>query len=133
MPDDTLDLFDMEAEERLSPTIEEVSTEASALDQELYVDALIEKTYEAAPERWATAAMEAIHILRAVHETFTADDLYQVVGAPEHGSPNAIGAVFCHARKKGYIKATGRFVPATRASSHGRILREWTAASCGRP
>lgn len=95
-------------------------------DDEAYLDALLKETFRAAPDHWTRDALEAIHLLRANQATFTADDLHDLVGTPEHSSPNVIGAVFREAKRHGYIKPTGVFVKSHRRTTHGRILMEWT-------
>jgi len=75
---------------------------------------------------WKIAAMDEITRLAKLGYRFTSEDIRRKVGPPP-ASPNAMGALFGAARKKGIIKKTGRLVAPSRPELHGSPLFEWTA------
>lgn len=66
-------------------------------------------------DQWLTATQPG--------DVITADDLIDAIGLPM-GSENQIGARFQSWRKAGYIRQAG-YTTSTRASNHGRVLRQW--------
>ncbi len=73
-------------------------------------------------------AVETIGKLARAQATFTADDLErerQSVGmrAPNH--PNAVGAAFNAASRKGLISGTGTYIRSTTTSAHARRVQVW--------
>lgn len=72
---------------------------------------------------WRMEAMHHIEFLASTGREFTADNVRQAVGEPDH--PNRWGAVFLAARRAGLIEPTGTIVPSTTASRHGAIVRVW--------
>ena len=75
---------------------------------------------------WDVAAQTVMNHLAATGRPFTADDFRTLmVDAPDPHHPNTIGAYFRRAHADGLIRPTGRVAPATTASRHGALIREW--------
>ena len=78
---------------------------------------------------WQTAAAKAIAVLADTGDTFTADDLLDVVGPPDYAhTPNAansaIGAAFANASRHDVIRPVG--VARSRTPSRkGGLIRVW--------
>lgn len=83
----------------------------------------VDQAEENAETNWLAWALDELAVLARTGLEFTAADLMQVVGAPDH--PNRIGAAFRAARRTGLIEPTGSVVPSTAASRHGAIVRVW--------
>lgn len=80
-------------------------------------------------ESWKEIALEAIRSLAQMRESFSSDDLRELVDGyaiPHH--PNAIGGVFSTARKLKIIKQTGRYTHSKIPSCHGRLIALWEKA-----
>ena len=71
---------------------------------------------------WRMKAEMAIITLSLADATFSAEDLRRQVGDPP--TPNAIGAIFRWAYKKGMIVPDG-VTTANRSSRHASLLRLW--------
>lgn len=74
----------------------------------------------AAPE-WRDRALAYLDELAAAGRPFTADDLVERVGLPETGSPNAVGALFGGAARRGLILRAGDTQATRRARHAGRV------------
>lgn len=77
-------------------------------------------------DHWRQWALREISIMAANGLEFTADDVRQVVGEPDH--PNRWGGVWLAARRAGLVVPTGEVRPSTTASRHGSLVRVWRAA-----
>ena len=77
-------------------------------------------------DHWRQGALREISIMAANGLEFTADDVRQVVGEPDH--PNRWGGVWLAARRAGLVVPTGEVRPSTTASRHGSLVRVWRAA-----
>lgn len=75
-----------------------------------------------ASEEWRDDAMIAIRGLAAERAPFTAEDVRAIVGDPPR--PNAMGAVFHLAARRGWIRKVG-YRKATRPSLHATELAVW--------
>jgi hypothetical protein len=71
---------------------------------------------------WAEKAREGIEELAARRQTFTADDLHDLIGPPPH--PNCTGAAFRKASKDGLIVCVG-LTTSKRAPRHASAQRVW--------
>lgn len=81
---------------------------------------------ENAESNWRSWALHEIGILARTGQEFTADDVRQCVGEPDH--PNRWGGVWLAARRAGLIVPTGQVRPSTTATRHGSLVRVWRAA-----
>lgn len=81
---------------------------------------------ENAEDHWRNWALREIGILAANGHEFTADEVRQVVGEPDH--PNRWGGVWLAARRAGLIVPTGQVRPSTTTTRHGSLVRVWKAA-----
>lgn len=59
--------------------------------------------------------------------TFTADDLYTMIGQPDHS--NWSGTAFTAAKRRGDIEPTGDYVKSQRRARRGSVIAVWRAAS----
>lgn len=78
-----------------------------------------------AVQDWRTRAEARLRYLADWGGEFTADDVVEKCGLPP--SPNALGALFLGARRRGLITPVG-YAQATRPASHGRIQKVWVHA-----
>jgi hypothetical protein len=85
-----------------------------------------DKADDNAEDHWRAWALREIGILAANGLEFTADDVRQVVGEPDH--PNRWGGVWLAARRAGLIVPTGQVRPSTTTTRHGSLVRVWKAA-----
>lgn len=81
----------------------------------------------AAPE-WRERARQTVDALAALGVPFTADDVIEVVGLPDTGSPNAVGALFAGAARRGAIVRAGD-AQATRRARHAGRVTVWVGAA----
>lgn len=72
---------------------------------------------------WMATATSAIKALAETMETFTADDLYEVV--PEPLSPAAYGAAMSAAANRGLIEHRG-YRRSRRKSRHAGVISVWS-------
>lgn len=86
----------------------------------------LEMAVENTEDHWRAAAFREISIMAGNGLEFTADDIREVIGEPDH--PNRWGGVWLAARKSGLIEPTGAVRPSTTASRHGSLVRVWRAA-----
>ena len=76
----------------------------------------------AEPEDFKQRARGAMSYLIGLGVPFTADDLRELVGDPEH--PNVVGSLFSAAAKAGQIKCLG-IRASSRAQRHASVQRIW--------
>lgn len=76
----------------------------------------------AEPEPYKQRARGAISYFASLGTPFTAEDVRELVGDPEH--PNSLGALFSAAVKVGQIRRWSDR-PAVRAQRHASLLRVW--------
>lgn len=78
-------------------------------------------------EEWMHRAIEGIRALALTHDSFTTEDLRNsnMCRPPNH--PNAWGAAFSAAAKRGLIVRAG-YAKNRRASAHARIVTVWKGA-----
>ncbi len=94
------------------------------------LEGILQRTQQAADERWKKAAGMAIDYLIRAGKPFTADDVWQILeplGVTTH-EPNAMGAMFNAARREGKITSDGMYRPSCRRTAHRRMVRVWRAA-----
>ena len=88
----------------------------------------IARVSAATSPEWMEMAMEDITHRAAYGYPFTSEDVTMFAGQPTdvHGNPkpNAIGAVFNAAARRGLIVRTG-YQQATRASRHAGMISVW--------
>jgi hypothetical protein len=82
-----------------------------------------------ADEQWEFACMHAIGVACARWDTFTSEDVNDLIDlmnvtTPE---PRAMGAMMLRARKIGMCEPTGEFVPSHRTKSNTYSKRVWRA------
>jgi hypothetical protein len=73
-------------------------------------------------------ALVTIYFAARKHEEVSSDDVWawlETHSITTFLRPNAMGAAFKVAVQKGLIQATGRVIPSTRVSSHGRLVQIW--------
>lgn len=75
------------------------------------------------PEAWKTSMDTAISTYAKTGRTFTAEDVREIAGEPP--TPNAMGARFLQAMKRGIISKVG-YRSAHRSSAHGRAIAVYT-------
>lgn len=86
----------------------------------------VEQAVENTEDHWRKAALREIQIMAGNGLEFTADDIREVIGEPDH--PNRWGGVWLAARRAGLIEPTGAVRPSTTTSRHGSLVRVWRAA-----
>lgn len=79
-----------------------------------------------AEDHWRKWALREIAIMAANGREFTADDVRQIVGEPDH--PNRWGGIWLAARRAGLVVPTGEVRPSVTPSRHGSLVRVWRAA-----
>jgi hypothetical protein len=88
----------------------------------------IARVSAATSPEWMDAAMAWITWLAQRGPPFTSENIIEEIGQPTdiHGNPkpNAMGAVFCAAARRGLIVRTG-YQQATRASRHAGMISVW--------
>jgi hypothetical protein len=80
----------------------------------------------AEPEEWKQRARGCLSYLIGLGTPFTADDLRELIGDPEH--VNVVGALFSAAAKAGKIRCLGTR-PSTRPERHANSQRIWIGSS----
>jgi len=75
---------------------------------------------------WKSCADAAIEYLAATDVEFTADDLRDLVPAPDH--PARVGARFSAAMKAGLIRPTGYAISRS-TTRHAGVLRTWVGTT----
>lgn len=76
-------------------------------------------------------ALTAIRQLAEERETFTPDDVHDLVGDPPEF--NQMGKVFQEAVKLEICQETGEFVRSRRKAAKGRKVQKWTRAEPRQP
>jgi hypothetical protein len=75
---------------------------------------------------WLNAAMAAIDWQRTHRETFTTDNVWEMISHLDPPrEPRAMGAAMREAARRGWIVATDRVVKSTRPKCHRRPVRVW--------
>ena len=77
-------------------------------------------------DAWRSKAREALDVLVANGQPFTADDVVELAGLPPH--PNMLGPVFVACARTGRIHRVG-YQPGGRASAHRRVQAVWQAVA----
>jgi hypothetical protein len=81
---------------------------------------------------WKRRFRRAVTLLAAEGNTFTSEDVIELVGLPRENVKkdrnNAVGAMMNGMAKRGVIRKTGRHVLSKRPTSNGAELNEWTGA-----
>lgn len=78
--------------------------------------------------RWADLALEAIKAFAArIGRPFTTEDFRQSALVPDPRHPNAWGAVFNAASRRGVIRQVG-FTRPSNVKSHASVVMTWEAA-----
>lgn len=79
---------------------------------------------------WWAACVRAIKHLAKTNDTFTADDVLEIVDKAGYTTNDnrAMGGVMRECQAKGLIKPTDNFVPSTNKRKHASPTRVW--ASC---
>lgn len=75
------------------------------------------------PDWDRAVVVQAIETLAATGRTFTSDDLWRL-GVPMPANPNALGALFSAARKRGVIECVG-YQPSAREGRNASVVRVW--------
>lgn len=74
-------------------------------------------------EAWISAALKAVRAIARSRQTFTTDDLWKHVAAPEE--PRAAGPLMLAAMKLGICVPTTQTSQSARKRCHARPLRVW--------
>jgi hypothetical protein len=113
-------------------TIDEGITEAiSARDE------AIDRAERNADEEWKSMALECVLILAGIKQTFTTDDVWQLLSTryPEAAThePRALGAIMRQVARKNIIAPTKEYAQSSRKECHARPLRVWLSVlyDCG--
>lgn len=88
--------------------------------KELGVQQVLSNTSEA----WKEIALGVIEDLARSRESFTSDDLREVLGEVQPDHPNAFGAIFSSASKKKIIKRIG-YTTSKIPSCQGHVISQW--------
>jgi hypothetical protein len=90
------------------------------------IDAITQVT-EHADGTWWAASMRAINHLAKTRDTFTADDVLELVEAQGYRTKEnrAMGGVMRHAQTKGIIEITDVFEPSHNKRKHASPTRVW--------
>lgn len=91
-------------------------------------DASIAQVDQAAPVVWKARAMDALVSVAHSHQTFTSDEVWEVLdlqGVEPPPEPRAMGAVFRQAQSEGLIAVTDRTKVSQRPACHCRRLQVW--------
>lgn len=87
---------------------------------------------QAANPEWVQRARLAVGLLAGQRETFTTDDVWaRLDGRVATSERRAMGAVMRWATREGLIRASGGYVPSTRAECHGRPVAVWVSRVIG--
>jgi hypothetical protein len=95
------------------------------------LEGILDEVAERANREWREVTRRAIEFLAGRGQEFTADDVWALIepiGVTTH-EPNAMGAMFNHARRDGLIESDGIYRPSTRRNAHRRMVRVWRAAA----
>ena len=77
-------------------------------------------------EDWLDAAVSLLRSFAARTDAFTNGDFRNwAKGLPEPAHPNAWGALFNRAARRGIIRKTGRFLTNGVPSARARLVAEW--------
>lgn len=92
-------------------------------------DASIEQVEEHAHAEWLAAAMLAVRDLARHNDTFTTDQVWELLELDNVAThePRAMGAVMRRASKDGLIEATGNYVKSARPECHARPVPVWSS------
>lgn len=89
------------------------------------VDASVEASYASTDPAWKNRAMVAVTQVAAQLETFTAEDVWDILDVPDSGG-SALGGVMRRAAKAGYIELVeGVTIPSRMDEKHKRPTRIW--------
>lgn len=84
----------------------------------------IDRAHDHADTRWKTAAYLAVSRVALERETFTATDIWLVLGAMP-AEPRALAKVIQRAAKNELIEPTDRYRPSGTRRNHNRPERVW--------
>ena len=90
---------------------------------------VVDDLAEAIPGGLRDVIVSEIGRLARQRGTITSDDLPDDLRAAAQLRPGEIGLVFRWAARLGLVVSTGRWVPSTRPTAHGRPVQQWRPAS----
>ena len=84
----------------------------------------VEESYQHANTVWKSAASSALVQLAKAKETFTTDELWEILAKQgiHTAEPRALGAIMQSAHRSGMIKSTGKYVASYRRHKAPIIL-----------
>lgn len=91
-------------------------------------DEAIQRVAFNAPRDWMEAAEKCVFEVALTADTFTTDDVMQMMTLQEYDfphEPRALGAVMRRARRESWIEPTPEFRQSERVSRHAAPLRVW--------
>ena len=104
--------------------------EPAVISPQALADEAIARVGAHADQSWLDAAIGVVGALALLCDTFTTDDVWQMLDkrevTPTH-EPRAMGAVMRRAKRAGVCAASDSYTPSTRPESHGRPIRVWVA------
>jgi hypothetical protein len=83
----------------------------------------IERGWTHAGDGWRAEATKALRLICETRETFTADDLDEVMRRARE--PRAVGGLLQSGQSRGWCVPTDEFVPSALARRHGRRIPTW--------
>jgi len=85
----------------------------------------IQKVERGTDPDWGDRALEVVKVIAKSNDIFTADAIWEALGADTPRENRALGPILNRAQRLGWIVKSTETVMSQRAVNHGREIRVW--------